>query len=67
MWSPTMDFAYGFATGISFFLLVEIVRCVRVACQEKKSLAVVPPLYVPSAPIMSPRYEPCQPPPVYKN
>ena len=37
MWEPSTDFAYGFGAGVSFFLLIEIVRCIRVACCKSQS------------------------------
>jgi hypothetical protein len=72
------DFAYGFGAGISFFLLVEIVRCLRMACQSTPahtphpSIQSIPQplssIYIPaSAPIMSPRLSYTEPPPLYKN
>ena len=36
MWQPSADFSYGFGAGVSFFLLIEIIRCVRAACCNKK-------------------------------
>jgi hypothetical protein len=49
MWQPSTDFSYGFAAGISFFLLVEIVRCIRTRCcknsEPQPELDQMPPSY----------------------
>lgn len=53
MWQPSTDFSYGFGAGVSFFLLVEMIRCIRIACckpkqsesQTESSTDNVPPSY----------------------
>lgn len=58
MWSPSTDFSYGFASGVSLFLLVELIRCIRMACTRKKDetktitneIATYPPQHGPIIP-----------------
>jgi hypothetical protein len=37
MWEPSTDFSYGFASGISFFLIIEIIRCIRTSCCHRNN------------------------------
>jgi hypothetical protein len=37
MWEPSTDFSYGFASGISFFLIIEMIRCVRASCCNRNN------------------------------
>jgi len=36
MWAPSTDFSYGFGAGISFFIVIEVIRCIREACCKKQ-------------------------------
>lgn len=54
MWAPSTDFSYGFGAGVSFFLLIEIIRCVRAACCNKNETS--PTSAPPTSPTVPPPY-----------